>query len=106
MCYFRCFIISASLELCKDVSNHLFYQVWIIRVIMIQCCDIHRKLCVQMKRSRDLHHTQVLAIFLSAGTLQFITWYGEVRSSSKRFIWIDLAHVHTSKGLKIEYIMP
>ena len=69
---FRRFIISASLELCKVVSNHLFYQVWIIRVIKIQCCDIHRKLCVQMKRSRDLHYTQVLAIFLSAGTLHSI----------------------------------
>ena len=70
---FRCFIISASLELCKVVSNQLFYQVWIIRVIRIQCCDIHRKLCVRMNRSRDLHHTQVLAIFLRAGTLQMVS---------------------------------
>ena len=29
-----------------------------------------------------------------------------MRSSSKRFIWIDLAHVHTCKGLKIKSIMP
>ena len=29
-----------------------------------------------------------------------IIWYGEVRSSSKRFIWIDLAHVHTCKKTK------
>lgn len=26
-----------------------------------------------MKRSRDLHYTQVLAIFLSAGTLQMVS---------------------------------
>ena len=36
----------------------------------------------------------------------FIMWYGEVGSSSKRFIQIDLAHVHTCKRLKIQSVMP